>query len=133
VIRLEGGITFFMEEAWAIHADQPDGIHVYGDKGGVRLDPFTYFTTLGDLEMDGTFDLKQGDWRWHQCDPNTAMLDNSQAHWVAAQLGRIPLLDTAGIALNTAFITEGVYISGAWGREVTAAEIEQAEPGIGRV
>jgi predicted dehydrogenase len=133
VIRLEGGITFFMEEAWAIHSDQPDGIHVYGDKGGVRLNPFTYFTTLSDIEMDGTFDLKQADWRWHQCDPTTAMLDGSQPHWVAAQLGRIPLLDTAGIALNTAFITEGVYISGAWGREVTAAEIEQAEPGIGRV
>ena len=50
-----------------------------------------------------------------------------------AQLGRVPLLDTAGIALKTAFITEGVYISSHFGREVTAEEIENAEPGLGRV
>lgn len=132
VIRLAGGITFFMEEAWAIHSDQPDGDHIYGSKGGVRVDPLGYFTTLGDMEMDATFDVKQADWRWHQCDPSTAGYDDSQRHWLWAQLGRVPLLDTAGIALKTALITEGVYLSGYYGREVTTSEIEQAAPGTGR-
>jgi len=132
VIRLAGGITFFMEEAWAIHSDQPDGDHIYGSKGGLRVDPLGYFTTLGDMEMDATFDVKQADWRWHQCDPTTAGYDDSQRHWLWAQLGRVPLLDTAGIALKTALITEGVYLSGHYGREVTANEIEQAAPGTGR-
>jgi predicted dehydrogenase len=132
LIRLAGGVTFLMEEAWAINADQPDGDHIMGSKGGVRLEPFGYYTTLGDMEMDGTFDLKQADWRWHQCIPNTAGYDDSQRHWIWAQLGRIPLLDTAGIALNTAFITEGVYLSKHYGREVTAEEIGKAEPGLGR-
>jgi predicted dehydrogenase len=133
LIRLAGGITFFMEEAWAIHSEDPNGDYVYGSKGGLRVEPLTYFTTLGDMEMDGTFDVKQADWRWQQCDPTTVDLASSQRHWIATQLGRVPLIDTAGIALKTAFITEGVYVSGYLGREVTAEEIEKAEPGLGRV
>ncbi len=76
--------------------------------------------------MDATFDVKTADWRWHQVDPMTAGYDNSQRHWVWAQLGRVPLLDTAGIALKTAKISEGIYLSSHLKREVTAAEIEQA-------
>ncbi len=132
VIRLDGGITFLMEEAWAIHSDQPQGDHIYGAKGGLRLEPFTYLATVADMEMDGTFDLKAADWRWHQCDPKTAGYDSSQRHWIWAQLGRVPLIDTAGIALNTAFITEGVYLSSHLNREVRAEEIASAEKGLGR-
>ena len=75
--------------------------------------------------MDATFDVKTADWRWHQCDPLTAGYDNSQRHWVWAQLGRVPLIDTAGLALKTSQITEGIYLSGVLGREVTAEEIEK--------
>lgn len=125
LVRLEGGITYFIEEAWAIHSDQPDGDHIYGAKAGLRVEPLGYFTTLSDLEMDATFDVKTADWRWHQCDPLTAGYDNSQRHWVWAQLGRVPLIDTAGLALKTSQITEGIYLSGVLGREVTAEEIEK--------
>jgi predicted dehydrogenase len=132
IVRLAGGITFFLEEGWAIHGGDPDSDYIYGSHGGLRVNPLTHFTTLADLEMNGTFDVRQADWRWQQCVPQERDYTNSQQHWVAAQLGRVPLLDTAGIALNTAFITEGVYLSGHLGREVTAQEIKQAEPGLGR-
>jgi len=128
LVRLAGGITFFMEEAWAIHSDQPDGDHIYGTKGGVRVEPLSYYTTLADLEMDSTFDVKNADWRWHACYPTTAAYDQSQRHWLWALLGRVPLLDTAGIALNTALITEGVYLSAARHCEVTSEEIAATEP-----
>ena len=124
--RLAGGITFFMEEAWAIHANEPDGDRVFGSHGGLRVEPLSYYTTLSDLEMDATFDVKSADWRWHQCDPNTAGFDHSQRHWVWALLGRVPLMDTAGLALKTAMLTEGIYLSAKLGREVTAQEIEAA-------
>ncbi|HEY65500.1 MAG TPA: Gfo/Idh/MocA family oxidoreductase [Caldilineae bacterium] len=139
LVRLEGGITYFIEEAWAIHSDPPDGDHVFGSKGGVRVEPLAYFTTLADMEMDATFDVERADWRWYQCDP--ALADwrrdenpyvrgryDSQRHWLWAQLGRVPLLDTAGLALRTAEITEGIYLSNHLGREVTAEEIAQADP-----
>ena len=130
--RLAGGITYFIEEAWAIHADEPEGDHIFGSQAGLRVSPLGYFTTLSDMEMDATFDLKTADWRWHQCNPTTPGYDHSQRHWVWAQLGRVPLLDTAGLALKTAQITEGIYLSAHLGREVTAEEIEQAPVGLGR-
>jgi len=132
LVRLEGDVTYFMEEAWAIQSDEPDGDHLFGSKGGLRIEPFSYFTTLSDMEMDGTFDLKQADWRWHQCDPLTAGYDESQRHWVWAQLGRVPLIDTAGLALKASLIAEGVYLSSHLGREVTKEEIENTPPGTGR-
>lgn len=127
--RLAGGITYFIEESWAIHADQPDGDHIFGTHGGLRVEPLGYFTTLADMEMDATFDLKSADWRWHQCNPMEMAYDHSQRHWVWAQLGRVPLLDTAGLALRTAQITEGIYLSSQLGREVTAQEIESLPAG----
>jgi predicted dehydrogenase len=131
--RLEGGITFFVEQAWAIHSDNPKADYVYGSDGGLRLDPLTYFTTLGDMEMDGTFDTERADVRWRSCDPTEADRASSARHWIAAQLGRVPLIDTAGLALNTAFLSDGVYLSSRRGREVTADEIETAEPDPVRV
>lgn len=128
LVRLAGCVTYFIEEAWAIQAEQSDGDRIFGAHGGLRVDPLGYFTTLADMEMNATFDLKTADWRWHQCNPLEAAYDHSQRHWVWAQLGRVPLLDTAGLALKTALITEGIYLSAHLGREVTAAEIEQAEP-----
>jgi len=127
-IRLAGDISFWMEEAWAIHSEDPNCDYVYGDKGGLKVEPLTYYTTLSDMEMDATFDVKQADWRWQACFPETVWYTSSQKHWMGAQLGKVPLLDTAGIALKTAFITEGIYLSQALGREVTAAEIEAADP-----
>ncbi|MGM0401553.1 MAG: Gfo/Idh/MocA family protein [Chloroflexota bacterium] len=132
-IRLAGDIDLFMEEAWAIHSDDPDSDYVYGSRGGLRVEPPTYYTTVADVEMNGRLDVESADLRWRRTDPTAAYYADSQEHWVAAQLGRIPLLDTAGIALKTSLITEGIYISSHLGREVTAKEIEEAEPGLGRV
>ena len=130
--RLAGGVTLFLESSWAMQAGPPEGDHVVGSQGGVRLDPFTYYTTLADMEMDGTFDLKDAERRWHSVNPLVEAYDESQKHWVWAQLGRVPLLDTARFALRASQITEGVYLSAQLGHEVSAAEIEAAPAGAGR-
>lgn len=124
LIRLAGGVTLFVEEAWAVH--QPSGAshQIFGRKGGVQLEPFTFYTTISDIEFDGTTDLKDVDLRWHRCFPDTADHDGSQRHWVSAQLGRCELTDSASIALKTSMILEGIYKSQKLGREVTAGEIE---------
>ncbi|MBM3189262.1 MAG: Gfo/Idh/MocA family oxidoreductase [Chloroflexi bacterium] len=132
-VRLAGSVTYVMEEAWAIQADKGQGDYVFGSRGGLRVSPLAYFATVADMEMDATFDVERADWRWHQCNPMTEAYSSSQRHWVAAQLGRVPLLDTAGLALKTALISEGVYISSHLRREVTAEEIKSAPPGLGRL
>jgi predicted dehydrogenase len=51
--------------------------------------------------------------------------DSPQQHWVAALQGRVELLPTAEIALNTMLISEGIYLSEKLGREVTPAEVRE--------
>ena len=120
-VRLAGGITFSIEESWAIHSNGGGSPFVAGAKGGVKLAPFGYFSTIADMPMDATFDLGGTNTRWHSCFPETACYDSPQHHWIAALLGRVPLIDTAGIALNTMKISEGIFLSQKLGREVTAA------------
>jgi predicted dehydrogenase len=122
-IKFAGGVTMDMIESWAIHLDKFEGSSVVGSKGGIRLDPFSFHTTFGDVPMNGTFDLDGADWRWHQIRENEDAYDSSQHHWIAALQGKVPLLPTAELALHTMLISEGIYLSDRLEREVTAAEV----------
>jgi predicted dehydrogenase len=125
-VRLEGGVSLFLEEAWAIHLAGTDGPKIVGSKGGVSLAPFAFHTTLEDMELDAAVDLGAADTRWHRCLPDYDGYDSPQHHWIAALQGRVSLLDTAGLGLSMMTIAEGVYLSQKLGREVTPAEVEAA-------
>jgi predicted dehydrogenase len=124
-VRLAGNITFDIEVSWAQHFAAGESSKLLGAKGGVRLDPLGYFTTLADMEMDGTFDLRGPEFRLHSVDPTYEAYDSPQRHWVAIQQGRVPGIDTGGLALNTALISEGIYLSQQLGREVTPEEVRE--------
>lgn len=124
-VRLAGGISFVIEESWAIHSNGGESPFIAGSKGGIKLSPFGFFATVADMPMNATFELDSSDWRWHACFPETAFYDGPQHHWVAALLGKCELIDTAAIALATMKISEGIYLSQKLGREVTAADIEK--------
>ncbi len=125
-VRLAGGISFYLEEAWAVNLGGTDGSKVAGSKGGITLNPFTYHSTVGDMEMDGTFDLDGADTRWRRCIDNYDAEDGCQQHWIAVQQGRVPLLDTALLGASMMKIAEGIFLSQKLGREVTPAEVEKA-------
>ncbi len=122
-VRLADGISLDIIEAWAVHLDKFDGSVILGAEGGVRLDPFGYFRSVGDLDLDSTADLGAFDWRIHNVGVDADAYDSSQHHWVAALQGRVVLLPTAEVALNTMLISEGIYRSDVLGREVTAEEV----------
>ena len=122
-VRFDGGLTMDVIEAWAVNLGGIEGSSVLGSLGGIRLDPFTFHTTVDDVEVNATMEATQVDWRWHQLDPARAAYDSPQHHWVAALEGRVPLLPTAEIALQTMLVSEGIYLSNRLGREVTADEV----------
>lgn len=124
-VKLAGGITLDIIEAWAIHLGSFEGSSIVGSRGGLRLEPFSFHTTLHDMEMDATFLLESTDWRWHQLYPETSAYDSAQHHWIAALQGRVDLLPTAEAALATMLISEGIYLSDRLGREVTADEVRE--------
>lgn len=125
LVRLAGGVVLDIEESWALHYDNSEATKVLGSLGGLKLDPLTYFATVADMEMNATFDLDSADTRWHRCFPASDAYDSPQHHWIAALQGRVELLDTAGYALNTMLISEGIYLSSELRREVTAAEVHE--------
>lgn len=128
---LEGGLTLDIIEAWAIHLGGFEGSCIAGSEGGIRMpartgdhiQPFTYHSTALDLDLDTVIDLNAMDRRRHRLNPNEWAYDSSQGHWVAALAGIVPLLPTAELALSTMLISEGIYMSSALGREVTAEEV----------
>jgi predicted dehydrogenase len=124
-VRLAGGISFAIEEAWAINLGGTDGSKLAGSKGGITLDPFKYHTTLGDMEMNGEFDVDDADTRWHRCIKDWDAYDGCQQHWIAVLQGRVPLVDTAALGAQMMKIAEGIFLSQKLGREVTPAEIKK--------
>jgi predicted dehydrogenase len=123
-VRLAGGLTLDIIEAWAVHMDGFEGSSLFGSEGGLRLDPFGYFSSMGDLDLDGSADMADFSWRLHNVRENGDAYDSAQQHWIAGLQGRVPLLPTAEIALNTMLISEGIYLSNQLGREVTAEEVQ---------
>jgi predicted dehydrogenase len=121
-VRLAGGITLDIIESWAVHMNPFEGSCVFGAEGGIRLEPFGFYCNAGDLELNCTSDLEAFDDRLHTMRCIGEAYDSAQHHWAAALQGRVNLLPTAEIALNTMLISEGIYISNRLGREVTADE-----------
>ena len=126
-VRFAGGeLTMDIIEAWAIHLDNFEGSSIVGSKGGVRLSPFGFYRSFGDLAVNGTGDLNQAQFRWNNVRGDGDYYSGAQQHWIAALQGKVELLPTAEIALNTMLISEAIYLSNAQNREVTAQEVVDA-------
>jgi predicted dehydrogenase len=126
LVRMSGGMVLDIIESWAIHLDGFEGSYVVGSEGGVRLDPFGFYHSVGHLSLNCTADLDNFDYRLHNVREDGDVYDSPQHHWVAALQGRVELLPSADLALNTMLISEGIYLSSALGREVTADEVRTA-------
>ncbi len=124
-VRLADNMTLDIIEAWAIHLNELGGSVVVGSEGGVRLDPFGFFRSVGDLDLNSTADLDRFNYRLHNVQEQGDVYDSPQHHWIAAIEGRVELLPTAEIALNCMLISEGIYRSSELGREVTAEEVRE--------
>lgn len=118
LVRLAGGVTLAVEEAWAIHGEAGARHQIYGDKGGIRLNPFTFYTNLSGIDGDMTFDMDGWAYRQGQLHPETAGYASSQQHWVWGLLGRVPMINTGQIGLRVCQITEAIYKSAEKGKEV---------------
>jgi predicted dehydrogenase len=123
LVRFKDGLTMDIIESWAIHMNPFDSSFIAGSDGGVRLEPLAYYSNMEDIAANTTFEAEQGDWRWHQLDKTLDAYDSSQAHWAAVLQGKVPLLPTAEIALQTMLISEGIYLSSKLGREVGVEEV----------
>ncbi len=123
-VKLANDITLDIIEAWAVNLDKFEGSAVVGSKAGIRLDPFGYFNSVGDLDFNTSVNMDEYSKRLHFLRENADAYDSAQQHWAAALQGRVPLMPTAELALNTMLIQEGIFLSDSLGREVSADEVE---------
>ena len=129
-VHFANEVTLDIIEAWAVHLDGFEGSSILGTLGGVRLEPFGYYHNVGDLEINSTADLEQISYRWKNVHQGGDVYDSAGHHWVAALQGRVDLLPSAELALNTMLISEGIYLSDKLGREVTADEVRERSTSI---
>jgi predicted dehydrogenase len=92
----------------------------------VRLAPFGFFRSVGHLDISSAADLDRANFRWSNVVGDQAYYSGPQPHWIAALQGKVPLLPTAEIALNTMLISEAIYLSSQRGTEVSAEEVAKA-------
>lgn len=121
-VRFKGGITMFVEEAWAANMDGGDGDRVMGSKGGIRLNPFGFYTDLYGMDADVTFDIDAYERRMRSLGKMGDGYDSSQQHVVWGLLGRVEMIDTGAIGLTVARITEAMYQSAKQQKEVDFRE-----------
>jgi predicted dehydrogenase len=117
-VRFENDVTMFMEESWAINMDRDEGDCIMGTKGGLRLNPLTLFTEVAGIQVDQPLDPEGFKRHRQSVDSYEEGYTGSQKNFVWAQLGRVPLLDSASIALKVAQITEAMYQSAELKQEV---------------
>jgi predicted dehydrogenase len=125
-VRLAGNVSLDIIESWAIHLDGIEGSVVVGSAGGVRLQPFAFYQSAGDLDLNCTADLNSFLYRRHKVNGVGDEYDGPQQHWIAALQGRVEILPSAELALNTMLISEGIYLSEKLGREVSAEEVRSS-------
>ncbi len=122
-IRLENNLSIDLIEAWALQLDRLDGSMIFGSQGGIRLEPFGFFSSTSDVDLDATANLESYLRRKALMDPNEDVNENAQRHWIASLQGVVEQLPSAELALNTMLISSGIYLSEQLGREVTADEV----------
>ena len=124
-VRFVNDITMDIIEPWAMHMVIEEGCSIAGSAGGIRLDPWCYFSNLGDLDLNTTVDFDDYNWRLHSIRDNPDAYENAQKHWVAAMQGRVEMYPAVSYALNHMLISEGIFLSSKLGREVTAEEVKK--------
>jgi predicted dehydrogenase len=126
MVRFSNDLTLDIIEAWAIHLNEFEGSFVVGTEGGVRLSPFGFFRSAGQLDLSSTTNLEAANFRWNKVVGDHAYYASPQQHWIAALQGKVELLPTAELALNTMLISEAIYLSSQRGEEVSADEVREA-------
>ena len=149
--RFKGGISMDIYEDWAMHIDEIGNSFVAGSRGGLKLidvdttggklaqtangiigggmvqkPNLEFYGYEGDHMITTSYDCPLSEFKENLMDPSMAMYNDNQLHWASYLRGDLDdttRIDSPYIALQTALLSEGIFISSDLGRSVTAEEI----------
>lgn len=153
IATFKNGVSLDIYEDWAMHIDTVGSSFVAGSMGGLKLidvdtwggdfskmwagkpipgvrqqTPTLEFYGYEDgLKTSKTIDCQMNGRTELVADPKAVLFNDNQAHWKAYVQGELDdstRIDTPYIAMQTALLSEGVFVSQAQHRSVTAEEIK---------
>ncbi|MFC4450855.1 Gfo/Idh/MocA family protein [Halorussus aquaticus] len=128
-VTFEDGSVLSVRASWSRYMEDESSA-VVGTEGGVRLDPFEYFSTVADVEMRASADLEEYLFRRQflagergRAAYESGIWADPLYHWVESLRGRADPLPTDDLALESMVVTDGIYRSAELGREVAREEV----------
>jgi predicted dehydrogenase len=133
LVTFEDDAMLSVRTSWSRYLDE-EGSAVVGTRGGIRLDPFEYFSTVAGVEMRSHADLEEYVFRQQYLQGNrgreayeAGFWADPLYHWVEGLRGRMDPLPTVELALESMVVLDGIYRSAELGREVTRADVVETE------
>lgn len=151
IAKFKGGISMDIYEDWAMHMDEVGTSFVAGSLGGLKLidvdttggelamtnggiigggavqkPTLEYFGYEDGLKVSKVIDCLENGRKEVQVNPAIAMYNDNQVHWVSYLRGELTdetRIDSPYLAMQTALLSEGIFLSGKLNRSVTADEI----------
>ncbi len=114
-VRFKGGASVLFETAWAANMPSYQEYLIFGSRGGLKIDPFTYFSEKNGRGIALSYDLRRIDWNTLQ--------ELLVKDFVEACLEDRPPKTTGEDGLKTMQIIDMAYRSAKLNREVKISEI----------
>jgi len=151
IATFQNGVSLDIYEDWAMHMDEVGTSFIAGSLGGLKL--IDVDTTGGDLALsearrlaggsaqqptleffgyeDGLktskiINCQENGRKEAQVDPRIALYNDNQVHWAAYLRGELDdstRIDSPYIAMETALLSDAIFISQAQHRSVTGEEV----------
>jgi len=155
IASFKNGMSMEVFEDWAIHMDHVGNSYIAGSMGGLKItatddaggelarnpaaagafggftppDPDLVFYGLeNDAMIETKLNCTQNQRKEGFANPAIAPFNDNQIHWLHYLRGDLTdetRIDTPWIALQTAKLSDGIFLSEKFGRSVTAEEIEE--------
>lgn len=157
--KFKNGVSLDIYEDWAMHIDEVGSSFIAGSLGGLKLidvdttggplavgkngiigggmvqNPTLEFFGIKEKQMvEEKIDCQMNGRSEQFADPSIAPYNDNQMQWAAYVRGELTddtRIDSPYIAMQTALLSEGIFLSNNLGRSVTADEIKEKSTSTG--
>lgn len=159
IAKFKNGMSLDIYEDWAMHMDTVGTSFVAGSMGGLKLidvdttggelarpqngsitgggnvqkPTLEFFGYEDGMKISKAIDCYENSKQEVQVNPKIALLNDNQVHWAALLRGGLTdstRIDTPYIAMQTALLSDGIFISQQQNRSVTADEIKEMSKSV---
>lgn len=159
IAKFKNGISLDIYEDWAMHMDDVGTSFIAGSMGGLKLidvdttggdlavpkggrimgggmaqrPTLEFFGYEDGMKTSKIIDCQENGRKEAQVEPRMALYNDNQVHWAAYLRGDLDdtnRIDSPYIAMETALLSDAIFVSQALNRSVTADEVREMSKSI---